>query len=129
MMIESSRQALVVEDNAALRRVVGRALQSSGFEVTTAEDGQVGWEAAKAVPFDLVVTDQQMPHLGGLELIELLRGSSDYSSTPIVLLTAKGLELDNERLRAEYGVSAVLNKPFSPSALGALAESLVAEPA
>lgn len=128
-MVDTPRKALVVEDNAALRRVIGRALQSRGFEVTSAEDGISGWDAAQGVTYALIVTDQQMPRMGGIELIEKLRGSEDHGETPVVLLTAKGMELDNDRLRAEYGVSAVLNKPFSPSALGALAESLVAEPA
>lgn len=128
-MDAAPRTALVVEDNAALRRVVGRALQTVGFEVTSAVDGLEAWEAAQSVCFDLVVTDQQMPRLGGVELIEKLRGAVEYAHTPIVLLTAKGMELNNESLKAQYDVSAVLNKPFSPSALGALAESLVAETA
>lgn len=110
-------RALVAEDNAALARVIGHTLTSRGFEVEVTRDGEEAWAAGGTREFDLVVTDHQMPRLTGLELCERLRAAGPNRQTPVLLLTAKGLELDSERLREEYGVADVVIKPFSPSAL------------
>lgn len=128
-MLSSSKTALVAEDNAALRRVITFTLRKAGFEVTDARDGQVAWEAAEHKAFDLIVTDQQMPNLTGLQLIERLRETQQNAETPIVLLTAKGLELELESVREQYGVAVMLTKPFSPSQLGQVAEQLATQPA
>ena len=124
-MQTTAKTVLVAEDNAALRRVIAFAMKGCGFEATTAADGVEAWELAEEQAFDLVVTDQQMPNMTGLELIEKLRTSPPNAKTPVILLTAKGLELEGETLRERYGVSAMLHKPFSPSQLGSLAEELV----
>jgi two-component system chemotaxis response regulator CheY len=126
-MLKLEKTVLVAEDNAALRRVIAFALKGCGFEATTAADGVEAWEFAKDHPFDLIVSDQQMPNMTGIELIEKLRSSTTNSKTPVILLTAKGLELEVETLRERYGVSAMLHKPFSPSQLGSLAEELVGQ--
>ena len=124
-MQQTGKTVLVAEDNAALRRVIAFALKGCGFEATTAADGAEAWEIAKDQSFDLIVSDQQMPNMTGLELIEKLRSSATNAKTPVILLTAKGLELEAQTLRERYGVSAMLHKPFSPSQLGSLAEELV----
>ncbi|QDV78896.1 response regulator [Botrimarina mediterranea] len=124
-MQQTTKSVLVAEDNAALRRVIGFALKGCGFQTTAAADGAEAWEIARAQTFDLIVSDQQMPNMTGLELIEQLRTSATNAKTPVILLTAKGLELEIESLRERYGVSAMLHKPFSPSQLGSLAEELV----
>lgn len=126
-MLNTPRRVLIAEDNAALRRVIAFTLKGVGFEPTVAPDGLQAWEIAEQEAFDLVVSDQQMPHMNGLELIEKLCGSETNASTPAVLLTAKGMELEFEALRERYGLAAMLGKPFSPSQLGALAEQLVGD--
>ncbi len=126
-MLPTPKLALVAEDNAALRRVIAFTLRNAGFEVTDACDGLVAWEVAEHQAFDLVVTDQQMPNLNGLELIERLRASDSNAETPIVLLTAKGLELEIDQVRERYGVAEMLTKPFSPSQLSAIAERLATQ--
>lgn len=128
-MLDSAKTALIAEDNAALRRVIGFTLRGSGFDVTAAADGLLAWEAAEHTAFDLVVTDQQMPNLNGLELVERLRTSAPNQNTPVILLTAKGLELQQETVRDQYGVAAMLHKPFSPAQLAKLAEESVSQPA
>ena len=116
--------ALVADDNAALARVISFTLKKNGFDVRQAADGAEAWEYAQEEAFDLVVTDQQMPEMTGLELTTRLRESETHRETPIVLLTAKGMELDTDRLREEYGVTQLLIKPFSPTALAAMAAEL-----
>lgn len=126
-MLDCAKTALVAEDNAALRRVIGFTLRGCGFDVTAASDGAIAWEAAQESDFDLVVTDQQMPNLNGLELVAKLRESANHRDTPVILLTAKGLEIELEQVREQYGVAAMLHKPFSPSQLGQLAEASVSQ--
>ena len=116
--------ALVAEDNAALARVIAFALRKAGFEVRTARDGAEAWEAAQLETFDLVVTDLQMPEMNGLELSSRLHACDRFAETPIVLLTAKGMELEVESLRESHGVDEMLMKPFSPTQLAQLAQQL-----
>ena len=116
--------ALVADDNAALARVISFTLKKNGFDVRQAANGAEAWELAQEENFDLVVTDQQMPEMTGLELTARLRESEAHRNTPIVLLTAKGMELDADRIREEHGVTEMLIKPFSPTVLAARALDL-----
>lgn len=126
-MSGNKKQILVAEDNAALARVVSFNLERAGFHVTIANNGRDAWELAQESPFDLILTDQQMPEMTGVELCRLLRGHASYTHTPIIMLTAKGLELELPRLRAELGIAATYIKPFSPKdILQAVDEQLAA---
>lgn len=128
-MSQPIRTALVAEDNSALSRVISFALRRAGFQTTVAINGDEAWEAAQVASFDLIVTDYQMPGLTGVELAARIRDLPNFAETPIVLLTAKALELNAEQLRDQYGVAAVLTKPFSPSELAELVNRLTAQPA
>jgi two-component system, chemotaxis family, chemotaxis protein CheY len=127
-MSTEAKSVLIAEDNAALARVVSFTLARCGFDVTTARDGQEAWEHAQKRPFALVISDQQMPRMTGLELCERLRSTAEHAATPIVLLTAKGMEIEAERVREQYGVSELLLKPFSPAHLAETADRLLAVP-
>lgn len=120
-----SKRALVVDDNLALARVTQFTLDRAGFETQTARNGQVALDIAQAMHFDVVVTDQQMPVMTGIELCRELRKLPAYAECPIILLTAKGLELELPRLRDELGINAVFSKPFSPAAVVRAVEDLV----
>jgi two-component system, chemotaxis family, chemotaxis protein CheY len=108
-------KVLVAEDNAALSRVLEFTLAKAGYSVTQAPNGAVAWEHAQAEQFDLVLTDHQMPLMNGTELCSKLRSLESYAATPILLLTAKGLELELPQLCDELGIAATFAKPFSPS--------------
>ena len=108
---------LLVEDNLALGNVVKFNLQRAGFDVHFARNGRLGWEAFQQSSFDMVITDQQMPEMNGVELCRKIRDELGDRSTPIFLLTAKGLELDRKQLREELAVAQTLSKPFSPKSL------------
>jgi len=111
------QRALIVDDNVALARVTQFALDGAGYETHTAYNGRLALEAAVETKFDIVITDQQMPEMTGVELCQALRSLPAYASCPIVLLTAKGLELELPQLRDELGIDATFAKPFSPSAI------------
>lgn len=110
-------RALIVDDNIALARVTQFALDRAGFETQIARNGQMGLELAQESQFDIVVTDQQMPIMSGIELCRALRELPNYFDCPLLLLTAKGLELELPKLREEIGINGVFCKPFSPAAV------------
>ncbi|MBA2360262.1 MAG: response regulator transcription factor [Actinobacteria bacterium] len=102
-------RVLVVDDEPAIRDAVGYALRSDGFEVDFAGDGEAGLQAALAEEFDVVVLDLMLPRMSGTEVCRRLRAES---AVPIVMLTAKGAELDRV-LGLEVGADDYLTKPFS----------------
>ncbi len=108
---------MIAEDNPALGSVVQFNLERAGYEASVACNGQRAWDLARASEFDLIITDQQMPELDGIELCRRLRGHPRYTHTPIIMLTAKGLELNLNSFQRELMVTAVIAKPFSPREL------------
>ena len=116
-MNDEAKRILIVDDNVALARVIQFAMDGAGFETVTAQNGQIAFELAKQSLFEVVITDQQMPEMTGVDLCRNLRGTPEYKYCPIILLTAKGLELELPRLQQEFEIDATFPKPFSPSAL------------
>lgn len=113
----SERRVLVAEDNIALREVVRFNLEQAGYEVRTARHGREALHILEQQTFDILVTDHQMPELTGCELCAQLQQSGQHTEMPIIMLTAKGYELDWNVLNGELGVREVMVKPFSPQAL------------
>jgi two-component system, chemotaxis family, chemotaxis protein CheY len=108
---------LLVEDNDALRGVISFNLMRAGYQVTVVTNGREALEALEHGPFDLVLSDQQMPKMTGIQLCEHIRELPQYQHVPFILLTAKCMELDTAKLRQRLRMSAALPKPFSPSEL------------
>jgi CheY-like chemotaxis protein len=108
---------LLAEDNPALAQVIQFNLERAGYTVVAAGDGQEAWQHLEQGPFDLLITDEQMPRVTGRELCARVRESRNHPEMPVVFLTAKCLELDRQRLEDELRVAQVLGKPFSPRQL------------
>ncbi len=117
---------LVCEDNAALSGVVCFNLVRAGFEVTPVNNGRLALEAVQKDTFDLVLSDQQMPMMTGIQLCEHIRQLPTHRETPFILLTAKCMEIDFVKLQKTLGVTRALPKPFSPSELIACIEEALA---
>ncbi|MGH7135704.1 MAG: response regulator [Pirellulales bacterium] len=117
MRQERCGRVLVADDDPALRNVIRFSLQGAGFEVIACRDGQDALSQLKEQSIDMLVTDMQMPRMSGVELCEKVRSEDRYRDLPVLLLTAKGLELDIERLRTDLGLAEVMFKPFSPREL------------
>jgi CheY-like chemotaxis protein len=115
-----AKRVLVVEDDPALRAVVRFSLQRAGFDVVAGANGSEGWRHLQKEAIDMVVSDQQMPLITGLELCGMMREDPRFALLPVVLLTGKGFELDAEQLRRDLGVSKLMSKPFSPRELVAV---------
>lgn len=84
------RTILAIDDSATMRALLHATLAQAGYEVTVAADGEAGFDLAATTPYDLVLTDQNMPRKSGLELIAALRQLSAYADTPILVLTTEG---------------------------------------
>ena len=116
-MVKQKAKILVCEDNVALSGVICFNLVRAGFEVTSVCNGRLALDALEKGSFDLVLSDQQMPMMTGIQVCENLRQLPAHRSTPFILLTAKCMEIDFVRLQEKLGVSKALPKPFSPSEL------------
>ena len=104
---------LVVDDEAAIRDAVSYALRSEGFEVQVASDGDAALEAALGAEHDVVVLDLVLPGMSGMEACRRIRAES---AVPIIMLTARGAELDRV-LGLEVGADDYVTKPFSMAEL------------
>jgi len=109
---------LIVEDSTMVRITVKRTLVGVEFEVDEARDGVEGLSKAQqsAAPYDLILTDLNMPNMDGLTMIRNIRQLPAYANTPIVMLTTESGE-DKKSTGHESGISAWLVKPFEPDAL------------
>ena len=108
---------LLCDDEVHILRAAEFKLVRGGYDVTCANDGQEAWELIQAQPPQLVVTDCQMPRMTGLQLVEHIRGDAATRHLPIIMLTAKGLELPLDDLANQWQLAALLCKPFSPREL------------
>jgi CheY-like chemotaxis protein len=115
--LEEPKRVLAAEDNLAMAGVIRFNLEKAGFDVTVAKTGTKAWELLNTFRFDAVVSDFQMPGMTGGELCERIRRTPRLANLPVVLLTAKELELDTDHYLQELSVSAIMSKPFSPREL------------
>ncbi|PAY18436.1 hybrid sensor histidine kinase/response regulator [Rhodopirellula sp. SM50] len=91
------RTLLLAEDSVTTRVLLRNILESAGYEVTTAADGQQAWELIQEKPFDILVTDVDMPRMDGFDLTAALRGLESTADMPVVLVTARGSDADKQR--------------------------------
>jgi len=116
-------RVLVVEDDAALRKVLELRLGLEGFDVSLAKDGQAGIEALDQVQPDAVVCDLMMPRVDGFGFCRVARHRDDTRDLPIVVLTARQKDAEIERL-LELGDIVFMTKPFDAPALTATLREL-----
>jgi DNA-binding response OmpR family regulator len=113
---------LVVEDDLAIRQLSAETLITSGYQVDTAENGSVGWEALQASNYDLLITDNAMPKVSGVELVKMLR--SARMTLPVVMASgtppAEALNGDSS-----LQLAATLLKPFTMDELLATVEKVL----
>ena len=124
----NGKKIVVVDDEAHIRHIVSMKLRNAGFEVLTASDGEEALELCNSEKPDLLITDYQMPLLSGLELCQKLRASEATREIPVVMLTARGFDLDPSET-AQTGIAAVMSKPFSPREVLERVNQLLALPA
>jgi two-component system alkaline phosphatase synthesis response regulator PhoP len=117
-----SRRVLIVEDEAALRLGLSDRLESEGYEVAAAADGEEGFALAREGAFDLIVLDVMLPGKSGFDVCRDLR--REGVDTPVLMLTARGEVIDRV-LGLKLGADDYLTKPFETSELLARIEALL----
>lgn len=119
------RKILVVDDDILIRTMIRKELERLGYEVEVASDGDRALARLRLHCYDLVMTDLNMPNLGGIELIKTIRaGKEPCSQVPIICITGE----DVGRLKpqaVEAGAIGWVQKPFNPDTWGATLEKLI----
>jgi phosphate regulon transcriptional regulator PhoB len=114
--METLKRIIVIDDEADIRELVTYNLKKEGFSVDTSPDGETGLSKIRKHLYDLVILDLMLPGIQGLELCKILRNDPKTSNIPIIMLTAKGEEVD-KILGLEMGADDYITKPFSPREL------------
>ncbi|MFO8238224.1 MAG: response regulator transcription factor [Prochlorococcaceae cyanobacterium] len=115
---------LLVDDEPGLRTAVTAYLEDEGFAVTTAADGEEGWQKAQELLPDVVISDVMMPRCDGYGLLKRLRADERLGGTPVIFLTAKGMTAD--RIAGfQAGCDDYIPKPFDPDELVARVRNAV----
>jgi len=107
---------LVVEDEAAIAKILKRGLEMEQYAVDLAYDGQEGLEKASKDNYDLIITDVMLPTIDGMELCKLLRKRN--IETPVIMLTARDT-VEDKVLGLDAGADEYLTKPFTLEKLNA----------
>jgi phosphate regulon transcriptional regulator PhoB len=115
---------LVVEDERDLQRVLTYNFKQAGFDVVSATDGETALRAVREERFDLVLLDLMLPDMPGTEVCRRLKQSPQTSAIPVVMVTAKGEEVDRI-VGFELGADDYVVKPFSPAELVARVDAVL----
>ena len=103
-------KVLVVDDERIIVKGLRYSLQQEGYEVECAYDGEEAVNAIREKHFDIVLLDVMLPKLSGFEVLQQVR---EFSDVPIIMLTAKGDDMD-KILGLDYGADDYVTKPFNP---------------
>ena len=105
-----AKRILIVEDDEKFVVDLADKLRAEGYDVHMALDGERGWELARQERFDLIVLDTMLPGLDGLSLCRMIRKDSKAADVPIIMLTARGSEVD-KIVALESGADDYIVKP------------------
>lgn len=118
---------LVVDDSKVMRDMIVACLRPYGeLAFTHAASGLEAIEKLSLKPYDLVVLDLNMPDIGGIEVVEFVRGQETLKTLPIIVVTTRGDETSRTRA-LETGASRFMTKPFKPDVLLAEVRGLLSE--
>ncbi len=118
------KSVLIVDDSRTIRQMLGDTLRSAGFSVLEGANGEEALRCVSGQTVHLVITDLNMPVMGGLALIEQLRAKKEFRFTPILVLTTESDESRKNQGRA-VGATGWIVKPFDPQRLIQVVKRLV----
>lgn len=121
-----ANKILVVDDEPNIVLSLEFLMKQAGFQVRTASDGEAALTAVAAEPPDLVLLDVMMPRKNGYEVCQAIRANPDWKGVRIVMLTAKGREVEREKGLA-LGADDYITKPFSTQEVVERVRELLAE--
>lgn len=109
-------RVLIVEDEPSMVELLRYNLESEGFEVSSALDGEEAMLTIEEQKPDMVLLDWMLPKLSGIEICRRLRRDQEYRNLPVIMITARGEETDRVR-GLDVGADDYMSKPFSPAEL------------
>jgi CheY-like chemotaxis protein len=109
--VETSRSAVVADDSGAVRKLIGAVLRRDGFEVREASDGDEAWRLVRERAPDLLVVDDVLPCMSGVELVDALRARPELESVRVAFLTEYQSGFDRAEL-AGLDAGSVVWVPF-----------------
>ncbi len=112
----TERLVLLIDDSLSIRKFVGRMLESAGYVVDTAVDGEEGLRKASAQNYRLIITDLEMPKLNGYEVIQGLRSREQTQQTPVIVMTTRAGD-KHRQMALTIGASSYIAKPVEERAL------------
>jgi DNA-binding response OmpR family regulator len=112
----AKKKILLVDDELDLVDMVKIRLESWGFDVLTAYDGQDGLNKAKKEVPDLIVLDLMLPRIDGFKVCRMLKFDEKYKKIPVILFSARAQDSD-KKMGSEVGADAYITKPFEPAVL------------
>jgi len=118
---------LLIDDSLSVRKFVSRMLERAGYAVETAVDGEDGVKKASQTPYQVIITDLEMPKLNGYEVLQTLRQRPRTKSTPIMVMTTRAGE-KHQQAAMSLGASGYLTKPVEERALVAAVEQWIGRP-
>jgi len=111
------KQILFVEDSPTMRRIISNSLSRIGIiNIIEAENGVDALDKLQNQTVDMIITDWNMPEMNGKELVEHLREIDKYKTTPILMITTRGMQ-DDVMTAIKSGVNGYIVKPFTPEVL------------
>jgi two-component system, OmpR family, phosphate regulon response regulator PhoB len=116
-------RVLIVDDDPDIQRLVTYNFSSAGFEVSAANSGRKALESIQRQPPDLIILDLMLPDIDGVEVCRSVRQRENSRHIPIIMLTARGEEIDRV-IGFELGADDYVSKPFSPRELVLRAKSI-----
>jgi len=122
--VNKPKQIIVVDDEVDLIELLSYNLKKEGFIVDSASDGETALAKIKNGKYDLVVLDLMLPGVQGLEICRILRNNPKTARMPVIMLTAKGEEVDRI-IGLEMGADDYMTKPFSPRELVARVKAVL----
>ena len=118
---------VICDDEPHVTRAVELKLRKAGHHVRVGHNGAEGLQTARDDVPDLIITDCQMPVMSGIELCREASTDESLRRVPIIMLTAKALELSEQDLRSSFGVRRLMYKPFSPREIVTVVEGTLAD--
>ena len=107
---------LLADDDDNFRMLLSEVLEEAGFEVAAFENGQLAWEYLQAENADIVVSDVNMPEMGGFELLKLIREDARLACLPVLMMTVRS-EVGDQVEGYDSGADDYLPKPFANEVL------------
>jgi two-component system alkaline phosphatase synthesis response regulator PhoP len=108
------KKIIIVEDEEVLRNLLKKKLESEGYEVEVAEDGEEGIRKIREVKFDLILLDIIMPKMGGFDVLEAMQKDENISDIPVIVVSNSGQPVEIDRAQKLGAKDWVVKTEFDP---------------